>query len=83
MHRPDWRTTTSALLATALAIGAAAQRAPRDLEEHVRRVLPSKAEARWLEIPWQTNLMRARQLSQQQRKPMFIWLMDGHVLGCT
>ena len=46
-------------------------------------VLPAEEEERWLRIPWRTNLMQARVDSQQQAKPMLIWIMDGNVLGCT
>jgi hypothetical protein len=53
------------------------------LRAKVDSVLPAEAEERWLRIPWRTNLMQARLDSQQQAKPMLIWIMDGNVLGCT
>jgi hypothetical protein len=46
-------------------------------------VLPKPEEDRFLSIPWQPNLMKARLDSQQAGKPMLIWVMDGNVLGCT
>ncbi len=67
------------LLVLALSLAAAAS----DLEEKIASVLPTPAEQRWLEIPWQPNVMRARVESQRTGKPMFIWVMDGNVLGCT
>jgi hypothetical protein len=69
--------TTSARALTIPVITAAA------LLAKVDSVLPSEEEERWLRIPWRTNLMQARVDSQQQAKPMLIWIMDGNVLGCT
>jgi hypothetical protein len=43
---------------------------------------PNPAES-WRTIPWQTGLLDAQQMAAQQRKPIFIWAMDGHPLGCT
>jgi hypothetical protein len=36
----------------------------------------------WLSIPWKTNLLEARAAAAEQKKPIFIWSMDGHPLGC-
>jgi len=43
---------------------------------------PSPDEA-WRQIPWRTSLLEARKEAAQQKKPIFIWAMDGHPLGCT
>jgi len=53
------------------------------LETKVASVLPTPQEERWLQVPWRANLMRARSESQQSGKPLFLWIMDGHPLGCT
>jgi len=37
----------------------------------------------WLTIPWKITLLDAQQTALQERKPIFIWAMDGHPLGCT
>ena len=37
----------------------------------------------WKSIPWKTSLIEAQNLAASQQKPMFIWTMDGHPLGCT
>lgn len=37
----------------------------------------------WRTIPWQTDLLAAQRLALEQDKPLFIWAMDGHPLGCT
>lgn len=45
--------------------------------------LPTDAESAWLKIPWQTDLTAARQKAASENKPIFLWEMDGHPLGCT
>ena len=37
----------------------------------------------WRTIAWKTSLLDAQRISASERKPMFIWAMDGHPLGCT
>ena len=37
----------------------------------------------WRSIPWQTSLLAAQSMAAEQKKPLFIWAMDGHPLGCT
>ena len=34
-------------------------------------------------IPWRISLLEARGVAARQKKPLFIWAMDGHPLGCT
>jgi len=37
----------------------------------------------WRTIPWQIALLDAQRQAARERKPIFIWAMDGHPLGCT
>lgn len=37
----------------------------------------------WLTIPWRIALLDAQKTAAKQGKPIFIWAMDGHPLGCT
>ena len=37
----------------------------------------------WRTIPWKTSLVEAQHLAAKEKKPIFIWAMDGHPLGCT
>ena len=46
-------------------------------------VAPNGPAERWAEIPWQTDLAAARQIAARENKPLFMWVMDGHPLGCT
>lgn len=36
-----------------------------------------------LTIPWKTKMLDAQNTASREGKPMFIWSMDGHPLGCT
>jgi hypothetical protein len=38
---------------------------------------------RWAEIPWETDLAAARARSAREGRPLLMWVMDGHPLGCT
>jgi len=52
-----------------------------EFEKLHKELQPPKEEA-WLSIPWKTNLLEARAAAVEQKKPIFIWSMDGHPLGC-
>ena len=39
--------------------------------------------ALWRTIPWKTSVLNAQQIAAGEKKPIFIWAMDGHPLGCT
>jgi hypothetical protein len=53
------------------------------LDSKIAAVIPQPSEDKWLTIPWQTNLMLARQQAQRTGKPLFLWIMNGSPLGCT
>ena len=46
-------------------------------------IKPAKDEDKWATIPWQIDLWQARKLAAEQGKPILLWEMDGHPLGCT
>jgi hypothetical protein len=54
-----------------------------ELDDKITSVAPTAAEDRYLSIPWRQNLMRARDEAQRDRKPLFLWIMNGHPLGCV
>ena len=56
---------------------------PEGLEAKVASLLPTAAEERWLSIPWLTDLNDARRESAATLKPIFVWIMNGHPMGCT
>ena len=76
------------LLAAVLSIGAPA--APATAEglsdadfQRLHRQLQPAADEPWRTIPWKIALLDAQRAAAQQSKPIFIWAMDGHPLGCT
>ena len=46
-------------------------------------VKPGADEDKWTQIPWLTNLWEARRRAAAEGKPILLWEMDGHPLGCT
>jgi hypothetical protein len=52
-----------------------------EFEKLHKDLQPPKGEA-WLSIPWKTSLLEARDAAAEQKKPILIWSMDGHPLGC-
>ena len=49
----------------------------------LQRQLQPPADAPWRTIPWKITLIEAQRTAIQEQKPIFIWAMDGHPLGCT
>ena len=41
------------------------------------------ADKPWRTIAWKIALLDAQRAAAKQHKPIFIWAMDGHPLGCT
>ncbi len=37
----------------------------------------------WRTIPWKIALLDAQRTAVKEKKPIFVWAMDGHPLGCT
>ena len=44
--------------------------------------LKAPADEAWRKIPWKVNLVEAQRLAAKEKKPIFIWSMDGNPLGC-
>ena len=49
----------------------------------VQEILPTAEESAWAKIPWRTNLWEARREASESGKPIYLWEMDGHPLGCV
>lgn len=49
----------------------------------IKPILPTTEEQKWLTVPWRLNLMQARKESAESGKPIFLWMMNGHPMGCT
>jgi len=53
----------------------------RFLELHAE-IAPDEEET-WRTIPWRTDLGAARVEAARLGRPLFLWAMNGHPLGCT
>lgn len=47
-----------------------------------KQLQPSLSEP-WRTIPWRISVLEAQKVAAAEQKPLFIWAMDGHPLGCT
>lgn len=46
-------------------------------------ILPSESELAFLSIPWQRTFKDGIIKADQADKPVLLWAMNGHPLGCT
>ena len=44
---------------------------------------PQQSESRWAEIGWRQRLTDGLEQASQEQRPLLLWLMNGHPLGCT
>jgi len=52
--------------------------------DHLQALIkPPPAEQQWEAIPWGTSLWDARTKAAAAGKPIVLWEMDGHPLGCV
>ena len=50
---------------------------------HSRDKPARQSEERWTEVDWLGELWEGRQKAAREGKPIFIWAMNGHPLGCV
>ena len=48
-----------------------------------KHILPDTGELAWQEIPWQTTFKDGIVAADTAGKPVLLWTMNGHPLGCT
>ncbi|MBI5850349.1 MAG: hypothetical protein HZB39_04825 [Planctomycetes bacterium] len=46
------------------------------------QVVPQACET-WETIPWRVDLLAAVREAEATGRPLFLWTMNGHPLGCT
>lgn len=68
-------------------VGVQASKATDELNEakfqELHQSLQTSADEPWRQIPWKVSLLDAQHIAAKSEKPIFIWAMDGHPLGCT
>ena len=70
------------MLILLLATGPASGLTVEEFKQLHREIQP-ESDAAWRTIPWETSLLDAQATAAREQKPIFIWAMDGHPLGCT
>ena len=70
------------LMVTMSAASVAAELSEQRCRELVAELQPGK-DALWRTIPWRLSVLEATAIALEEDKPIFIWAMDGHPLGCT
>ncbi len=67
---------TSPLLAGPLLAG-------RSVDTWCSILEPTPADSAWRAIPWHATLHSGIAAASAEGKPLLLWLMNGHPLGCT
>jgi len=49
----------------------------------IETILPSAEESRWKRLGWRSELWAAAQEAKTLDRPILLWAMNGHPLGCT
>ena len=60
----------------------AEQLSDKDATDARKVILPRKGEDEFARIPWLTSIWDARIQAAKEGKPILLWEMDGHPLGC-
>lgn len=71
-----------ALVTTGPHVVAAEPLSDAELAQLRKVIKPEANEDPFDKIPWQTDLWAARKKAAELGKPVFLWEMDGHPLGC-
>ena len=72
-----------AALGMTLSLRAAEPITPEQFDRLRKVIKPQGDELKWMQIRWFTDLWEARKQAAEQGKPILLWEMDGHPLGCT
>ena len=72
-----------ALIVGSPTLAAAPPLAPEQFAPTHALIKPAAGEAKWTQVPWLASLWEARRRAAAEGKPILLWEMDGHPLGCT
>ena len=71
------------LLALLPLASSSAEITPLQFDQLSKLCTPDKSASGWLKLGWEIDLWKARERAAREGKPIFLWEMDGHPLGCT
>jgi hypothetical protein len=78
-----WALAALAIFIPAVAAPAAEPIPPGQFRALHALIKPQKGEEKWTRVPWLTSLWEARKRAAAEGKPILLWEMDGHPLGCV
>ena len=53
------------------------------VEDWLERIEPGADELSWERIPWRPTLWEGLLEAADSERPLLLWVMNGHPLGCT
>lgn len=56
---------------------------PDEFEKLHALIKPNAGEDKFMQIPWMIDLWEARKKAASEDRPILLWEMDGHPLGCV
>jgi hypothetical protein len=57
--------------------------AGRSVDEWCTLMEPAPTSRAWQDIPWQVSFHDGLAAAADAQRPLLLWLMNGHPLGCT
>jgi len=81
--RISLRISCTALACLLLAVPVLAGELTEKEFHSLHKQLRPAADEPWRTIGWKISLLDAQRIAAKEGKPIFIWAMDGHPLGCT
>ena len=76
-------TATLSIAAAGCASAPPARLDDDDLAAWSRYLAPRDSELAWESLPWLSSYSDGVLAAQEQRRPLLLWVMNGHPLGCT
>jgi hypothetical protein len=74
---------TTAILFVGITLGGGIDLNEENFQEWKRYLEPKPAECTFEGIPWRSTFYEAVVEAQEKDKPILLWAMNGHPLGCT
>lgn len=56
---------------------------PLPLDPRIAALMTPEEDLRYTQVDWHLDLLEAQARARRTRKPLFMWLMDGHPLAAT
>ena len=55
----------------------------QNLDANLAHILPAESEVRWKDVNWRVALTDGIVEARAEEKPILLWAMNGHPLGCV